>query len=328
MNQDSAANDESDKVGSGLAPKQNPTIGKDRRVALPHAISGIDVDSSNGKPKKAKKNSTPNPAVPEDVIRKVRRGATVAMLLAAGISARTLFQLGEIIGLPKGFAWMLPGAFDVYAYTSATVAAAIPAVHPARRWAVWNARVALTFTMVGNSLVHALYLMSHGQKWTGTDYALVAVSAIPPIIVERLLHLQTKIAADAPATVATPATQAPATPAARPSTTPAPVAATATATPVVQPATPRPATKPVAERPTGGNNGNSNEGSVATFVSRDEQLRIVRELVAERGPDVPLADINERIGGHKSTASRLRTKVNKENGTAPLDEGDAQKEVI
>lgn len=327
MNQDSAANDESDKVGSGLAPKQNPTTA-DRRAALPHAISGIDVDSSNGKPKKAKKNSTPNPAVPEDVIRKVRRGATVAMLLAAGISARTLFQLGEIIGLPKGFAWMLPGAFDVYAYTSATVAAAIPAVHPARRWAVWNARVALTFTMVGNSLVHALYLMSHGQKWTGTDYALVAVSAIPPIIVERLLHLQTKIAADAPTTVATPATQAPATPAVRPSTTPAPVAATATATPVVQPATPPPATKPVAERSTTSNTGNSNGGSVATFVPRDEQLQIVRELVAERGPDVPLADITERIGGHKSTASRLRTKVNKENGTAPLDEGDAQKEVI
>lgn len=276
---------------------------------------------------KRNKNSAPSPAVPEDVIRKVRRGATVAMLLAAGISARTLFQLGEIIGLPKEFAWMLPGAFDVYAYTSATVAASIPAVHPARRWAVWNARVALTFTMVGNSLVHALYLMSHGQKWTGTDYALVAVSAIPPIIVERLLHLQTKIAAESPATVAASATPTAATPVARPATTPAPVAAPATATPVAQPATPPPATKPVANRPTASNADNSNGGSVATFVPRDEQLRIVRELVAERGPEVPLAEITERIGGHKSTASRLRKAVNKENGTAPLDEDDAQEEV-
>lgn len=326
-NQDSAATAERDKVYTGLAPK-NPTVGKDGRAALPHRAVGSTVDAPQIKAGKRKKDSAPSPAVPEDVITKVRRGATVAMLLAAGISARTLFQLGEIIGLPKGFAWMLPGAFDVYAYTSATVAAAIPAEHPARAWAVWNARVALGFTMIGNSLVHALYLMSHGQGWTGTDYALVAVSAIPPIIVERLLHLQTKIAANTPATVAAPATPTPATSPTRAAATQAPVSAPATATPPVQPATSRPATKPVAERPTAGNAGNSSGGSVATFVPRDEQLRIVRELVAEHGPDVPLAEITERIGGHKSTASRLRTKVNKENGTAPLDEGDAQKEVI
>lgn len=146
--------------------------------------------------KKQSKKTGAAPAVSGDVIRSVRRGATIAMILAAGISARTLFQLGRIIGLPWQFAWMLPGAFDVYAFTSATAAASIPAAHPARRWAVWNARVALSFTMIGNSLVHALYLMSHGQKWTGTDYALTAMSAIPPIIVERLLHLQTKIASD------------------------------------------------------------------------------------------------------------------------------------
>jgi len=328
MNQNSAATAIGDKVDPGLRPKKNPTVGQDGRAALPHSISGIDVTSPNDKAGKRKKNSAPSPAVPEDVIRKVRRGATVAMLLAAGISARTLFQLGEIIGLPKEFAWMLPGAFDVYAYTSATVAASIPAVHPARRWAVWNARVALTFTMVGNSLVHALYLMSHGQKWTGTDYALVAVSAIPPIIVERLLHLQTKIAAEVPATVAAPATPTPATAPARPVATPAPVVAPATATPAVQPATPRPATKPVAERPAGGNSSNSNGGSVTTFVSRDERLQIVRELVAEHGPDVPLAKITERVGGHKSTASRLRSTVNEENGTAPLAGAEAEKEVI
>jgi hypothetical protein len=281
------------------------------------------VDTAQDKAGKRKKNSAPSPAVPEDVIRKVRRGATVAMLLAAGISARTLFQLGEIIGLPKEFAWMLPGAFDVYAYTSATVAASIPAVHPARRWAVWNARVALTFTMVGNSLVHALYLMSHGQKWTGTDYALVAVSAIPPIIVERLLHLQTKIAAEVPATVAAPATSAAATPRATPAATPAPVAATVSATPAPQPSATRPATKPVA-KPVA---DNGNEGSVATLIPKSEQLRIVAELVDEHGPDVPLAEIIARLGCHKSTASRLRTAVNEENGTAPLDEDDAQEEV-
>lgn len=205
VNQNAYATAEQDRVIVGLGPKQNPTTGN-RRAALPRDAGESTVSTPNDKPGKRRKNTEPTPAVSDDVIRKVRRGATVAMLLAAGISARTLFQLGEIIGLPKQFAWMLPGAFDVYAYTSATVAAAIPAAHSARAWAVWNARIALGFTMIGNALVHALFLMSNKQGWTGTDYALTAVSAIPPIIVERLLHLQTKIAADAPSAAPAAAT--------------------------------------------------------------------------------------------------------------------------
>jgi hypothetical protein len=58
---------------------------------------------------------------------------------------------------------------------------------------VWNARLALSFTVAGNALFHALHLESGHQGWTTTDIALTAVSAVPPIIVERFLHLQTKI---------------------------------------------------------------------------------------------------------------------------------------
>lgn len=195
INQNTAAAAIGDRVDPGLGPK-NPTIGQDRRAALPRDAGESTVSTAQDKAGKRKKNSAPTPAVPDDVIREVRIGSTIALLLAAGISARTLFQLGEIIGLPWQFAWMLPGAFDVYAYVSARVASRIPEAHRARKWAVWNARIALSFTMIGNALVHALLLTSHGQGWTGTDYALTAVSAIPPIIVERLLHLQTKIAAD------------------------------------------------------------------------------------------------------------------------------------
>lgn len=323
-NQNIAAAAIGDRVDPGLGPKQNPTVGKDCRAALPHVAVGSTVSKSNDKAGKRKKNSAPNPAVPDDVTRKVRRGATIAMILAAGISARTLFQLGQIVGLPWQFAWMLPGAFDVYAYTSATVAASIPAAHPARKWAVWNARIALSFTMIGNSLVHALYLMSHGQGWTGTDYALTAVSAIPPIIVERLLHLQTKIVAEAPATVAAPATPAPATPRPAPAVTPASVAVPVSATLSAQLAATRPATKPVA-KPVA---DNSNEGTVATLIPKSEQLRIVAELVAAHGPEVPLAEITERLGCHKSTASRLRAAINEENGTAPLAGAEAERGVI
>lgn len=62
---------------------------------------------------------------------------------------------------------------------------------------------------------------------------------------------------------------------------------------------------------------------VSTLVPKDEQLQIVRDIVAERGPEVPLAVIIERLGCHKSTASRLRSAVNEEAGTLPpaQDEG-------
>lgn len=318
-NQSIAAAAIGDRVDSGLGPKQNPTVGKDCRAALPHDAYGSTVDKPNDKAGKRKKNSSPAPTVPDDVTRKVRRGATIAMILAAGISARTLFQLGQIIGLPWQFAWMLPGAFDVYAYTSATVAASIPAAHPARKWAVWNARIALSFTMIGNSLVHALYLMSNNQGWTGTDYALTAVSAIPPIIVERLLHLQTKIVSGAEAAVATPATPPAATPRPRtPATaTPVaePVAATTPATPKPQPAATRNATKPVA-KPVAAADGN---GVVATLVPKAERLQILRNMIAEQGPDIPLAEITELFNVHKSTASRDLEEAKK----PPKDEGQA-----
>jgi hypothetical protein len=211
---------------------------------------------------------------------------------------------------------MLPGAFDIYAFESARVASRVPVGHPSRGWAVWNARLALSFTVMGNALFHALYLSSHGHGWSKRDIALTAMSAVPPIIVERLLHLQTKVNEDGTATatptVAAPATPRPATPAvAAAMSTPVArsVAATAATQPPATPAATKRATQPVAVA--------GNSSPVATFVNRDEQLEIVRNLVAEQGPGVPLAEIQKLIGGHKSTASRLRAAVVAEiNGDA------------
>lgn len=303
------------KVNAGLGTKEGLAVA--RQAPLPHAIPRIDVSSLNGsanndnkKRTKNPKQTQPVPTVPDDIKREARIGGTIALLFAAGISAQTLFQLGRLIGLSPWTAWMLPGAFDIYAFESARVASRVPVGHHSRGWAVWNARLALSFTVIGNALFHALYLSAHGHGWSKRDIALTAMSAVPPIIVERLLHLQTKVNDDGPAThaatsVAGSATAATATGTVAPATRPA-VAQPGPATPKPQPVATPPATRPVAEA------GNSN--AVAALVPKEEQLEIVRNLVAEHGPGVPLADIQELIGGHKSTASRLRKTVVAELG--------------
>lgn len=135
----------------------------------------------------------PIPDVDESVRKEARAVGLVAVLFAAGISAQALYALGLLIGLSTWTAWMLPGAMDLYAFESTRVASRVPNRHPSRAWAVWNARLALSFTVAGNALFHALHLASGHRGWTDTDIALTAVSAIPPVIVERFLHLQTKI---------------------------------------------------------------------------------------------------------------------------------------
>jgi hypothetical protein len=139
----------------------------------------------------------PIPDVDESVRTEARAVGLVAVLFAAGISAQALYALGLLIGLSPWTAWMLPGAMDLYAFESTRVASRVPARHPSRAWAVWNARLALSFTVASNALFHALHLASGHRGWTNTDIALTAVSAVPPVIVERFLHLQTKINATA-----------------------------------------------------------------------------------------------------------------------------------
>jgi len=326
-NQNSAAANEGDKMHSGLGPK-NPTVGKDGR-ALPHAIVGIDVsDKPHGKAKRRDKNSAPTLAVPKEAIRDSRIGGTIALLCAAAISAQTLFALGRLIGLSPWTAWLLPAALDVYAMTATRVAFQVPVGHTARDKAIWNARVALFFTISSNCLYHAMHLAKGHHNWTASDWALVGVSALPPIVVERLLHLQSIVNSGATETVATPATPIAATPPSKPAATKTPVAETTPATPKPQPvATPQatPVATPPVAKPAAQADSNA---TVATLIPKSEQLRIVAELVATHGPDVPLAEIIAKLGCHKSTASRLRTAVNEESGTANPPAGEGEREVI
>lgn len=156
--------------------------------------------------KRAKRDEQPIPDVDESVRKEARNVGLLAVLFAAGISAQALYALGLLIGLSPWTAWMLPGAMDLYAFESTRVASRVPARHPSRSWAVWNARLALSFTVAGNALFHALHLAGSHRGWTNTDIALTAVSAIPPVIVERFLHLQTKINAPSGAAAGAPET--------------------------------------------------------------------------------------------------------------------------
>lgn len=134
------------------------------------------------------------PAVPNSAIWVARTGGSLALLSAAAISAQTLYFLARMMGLGPNTAWLLPAALDVYAFTSTVVAYLIPGAHPARSQAMGNARVALSFTVGANVIYHALYLADHGTGWSVRDVVLTALSALPPVVVERLLHLQAMLA--------------------------------------------------------------------------------------------------------------------------------------
>jgi hypothetical protein len=154
----------------------------------------VDSPSVPSKGRASKQVAQPPPKVPRSAIIVARIGGTLAMIPAAAISAQTLFRLGRMMNLASSIAWLLPAALDIYAVTSIWVGFQVPEGHPARKSAIWNARFALALTVICNALSHALNLASMKHGWSRQDLALTLVSALPPIVVERLLHLQTMIA--------------------------------------------------------------------------------------------------------------------------------------
>jgi hypothetical protein len=159
--------------------------------------------------------ATPTPPVPRDVLRVLRHGGTAALVCAAASSAVTLFWLAVLVGWPHQLAWLLPASLDVYAGTSLYVGYRLPTGHPAAASAARNARFALSLTVGSNGLYHALTLFGSAWPVWVHDSLLVAVSALPPVVVERLLHLRSIVgtaAVDAGPVVAAPAAPAVARP--------------------------------------------------------------------------------------------------------------------
>lgn len=150
-------------------------------------------------------------------------------------------------------------------------------------------------------------------------FLLMAMGLVGPWLLRQITDARTVAGADGSSQktssrkTVTAAATPPAIPAATPGAQPATVAAAATAT------TPPVAAAVTATRPpvAASNTASSNGNSVTTLIPRAGQLQIVRELVATHGRDVALAEIQSRVGGHKSTASRLRAAVLEELDAEP-----------
>lgn len=275
--------------------------------------------------------ATPRPArTPRAAKRVAAVGIPVALIAAAAVSFAGLTLLGGFAGIDHP--WLMPVAIDVYATTATLIAMLLPEGHPARRTAVWNARLGLAMSMSGNALARSLHLGTRG--YTISDALLTFVGAWPSLIVERLLQLQGRLVAGntpqattalpSPETVADdpgPATPAEATetPEATGNTAPA-----ATPTPVAQPTTPV-ARTPAATRPKATSNG------AIQLITSAQKEKIVAKLLAEHGDDYSLALIADAIGTpYRATAMKVRDRVIKARSEpqddAPAGAGEADTE--
>lgn len=125
------------------------------------------------------------PALPPNVIRIVRIGIPISLLATEALSFQSLYSLGLLVGWSVALAWLLPVALDVYAAVSTAVWQAIPDDHEASKPAARNARFAICLTEGGNALNH---LASAGGN-SAHMIMVLGVSALPPLIAERLLRL-------------------------------------------------------------------------------------------------------------------------------------------
>ena len=269
---------------------------------------------------KAFKNSTPAPTVPPSAIRMAKVGGTIALIAAAAISAQTLVSLGRTIGLHGYVAWLLPASLDVYAATAIWVGYRIPAVHPAASVARRDARLALSLTVCCNVLYHLLILAGSTLPKLLTDTLLLCVGALPPLVVERIFHLQMSVRnGDSEAAVEAETGN-------RKPSTPAPTSASGAAE-RKQPAevsASAPASKPLpVPAPTGSPAASiQNRPAVSTAsrhvasgpipIQRPARLEIVRDWIKDAGGDkkaVPLKEIQDRFGVSQATASRMRDEA-------------------
>jgi hypothetical protein len=173
----------------------------------------VATTKDNRAPKKgrARDDNEQPVSAPADVHAVLRHGGTAALVCAAASSAVSLFWLAILVGWPPALAWLLPASLDVYAGTSLYVGYRLPGAHPAANTARRNARFALSLSVACNGIYHALVLFGAEWPYWVHDSLLVAVSALPPVVVERLLHLRSKIGnghAAASDTVAAPAPKA------------------------------------------------------------------------------------------------------------------------
>jgi hypothetical protein len=237
-------------------------------------------------------SATPKPAVktPRSALWVANIGGTFALLAGAAISFQGLTGLGGLVGVDHP--WLLPIAIDVYAATTTIVALLLPASHHARKTAVWNARLGLSMSMAGNAAYRAMHLGSY----TVSDGFLTFVGAWPSVIVERLLHLQGRLAVgDAPGVAAPPLPEVvDDNPAAVDDSAAPPVADNPGGNQNGNPATPPPVKAPVnRQKPPAklGDNKSGNETTTERWVEVGMPVYVaVKAFVGRRPPEGAYAD--------------------------------------
>jgi len=137
----------------------------------------------------------PGTRTPSSALAAARLGGAVALAAAASLSFNALCDLARHAGLHR-LAALLPIAVDAFAASSLFVAYRLPGDHSARRTTGRTARLALALTVACNALDHLLDLAGYLLTKHVRDVLLVAVASLPPLIVERLLHLQTALVGD------------------------------------------------------------------------------------------------------------------------------------
>lgn len=105
---------------------------------------------------------------------------------AAVSSFSGLRSLAIATGWPNGLAVLLPGAIDAYAMTATRIwLAGSMTSSAARRFARWNALLAIGLSLTGNGLWHLLAAHVITVSWP----IVVIVGAVPPGVLGLLSHL-------------------------------------------------------------------------------------------------------------------------------------------
>jgi hypothetical protein len=113
-------------------------------------------------------------------------GMTVTALSAAISSFSGLRSLAAATGWPEALSPLLPFTIDAYAMTATRVwlSSLTHSVH-ARRFARWNAVMAITLSLVGNAAWHLIAAKVLMPSWP----IVVLTGAVPPAVLGLLSHL-------------------------------------------------------------------------------------------------------------------------------------------
>jgi hypothetical protein len=115
----------------------------------------------------------------------VLTGMSVTAISAAVSSFSGLRSLAIATGWPSSLALLLPGTIDAYAMTATRIWLTGPTSRAARRFARWNAIMAICLSLIGNGLWHLLAAHVLSVSWP----MVVTVGAVPPAVLGLLTHL-------------------------------------------------------------------------------------------------------------------------------------------